>query len=83
MVYLGLSHDLGLCGRRFKSPAQVARAIFRRRGWWPEIMTDDVGRVCLAYYIVGSKIIWRGMARFKPAAWHGDRAVIARRQREE
>lgn len=79
MEFQGISQDLGICGRLFESPARIARFVYRRRGWWPEFERDDVGQIWLACYVVGDRIYWRGMARFKMAAWRGDRALIARK----
>jgi hypothetical protein len=80
-MYIGVSAELGLRGRSFQSPAQVARAIYRARGWWPELVTDYYGQLCVPYYIVGPeharRIVWRGMARWRQAAWRGDWAIIA------
>jgi len=82
MAYTGVSQDLDLRGRTFGSPAQLARAIYRARGWWPNIIIDDEGQLVLAYYVVGTRIVWRGMARWRQSAWRGDWAVIARPVRD-
>jgi hypothetical protein len=80
MVYLGVSQELDLTGRRFKSPAQICRLIYRRRGWWPDMALDSERQLCLPYYLDESRrrIVWRGMARWRQSAWRGDWAVIAR-----
>jgi len=80
---MGISQDLGVCGRVFETPARIARYIFRRRGWWPEFIIDDAGQICLPCYVDDRRrIIWCGMARFRAAAWRGDWAVIARLHNE-
>jgi len=86
-MYIGVCSELNLRGRSFQTPASVARAIYRARGWWPDLVTDYYGQLCLAYYAIGPevsrRIVWRGMARWRSAAWRGDWAVIARPQQVE
>jgi len=81
-MYVGVSHELETAGVLFESVQDVQKHVRQRLGWTPNIITDGVGCLSVAYYTMSyngrSDTIWSGMPRWIPLIWRGRWAVIAR-----